>query len=101
MVKVLHCSFVPEQVFWPLIVCPVCAAQWQPFWQPVDTMGTINLTQSLAERFVHIRFAYSSYKCLTCEVIMNGMRPEQERFEPFGGIPFMNKEVSIPKQYHM
>ena len=55
----------------------------------------------LAERFVHIRFAYSSYKCLTREVIMNGIGPEQELFEPFCRIPFMNKEVSIPKRYRI
>ena len=56
---------------------------------------------TLAERFVHIQFAYSSYKCLISEVITNGIRPEQEQFKPFCEIPFMNKEVSIPKQYHI
>ena len=61
----------------------------------------VSKSRYLAECFVLIQFAYSSCKCLTCEVIVNGMRPEQEPFEPFSEVPFMNKEVSIPKQYHI
>ena len=73
----------------------------QPLVLILHPVAVSVFTSILAKRFVLIRFAYSSYKCLTCEVIMNGTKPEQEPFGPCCRIPFMNKKVGIPKEYHI